>query len=94
MIQNCKILKFVGSNNNQKFKIMENKQFKFKTNINCGGCIASVKPHMDKAEGICHWEVDTTNTDKVLTVKSEGITEQEVISTVQKAGFKIEPLKS
>ncbi|MGG7437060.1 heavy-metal-associated domain-containing protein, partial [Chryseobacterium arthrosphaerae] len=64
---------------------MENKQFQFKTNINCGGCIASVKPHLDKAEGICHWEVDTANKDKVLTVKSEGITEQEVISTVQKA---------
>lgn len=71
---------------------MENKQFQFKTNINCGGCIASVKPHLDKAEGICHWEVDTANKDKVLTVKSEGITEQEVISTVQKVGFKIEPL--
>ena len=71
---------------------MENKQFQFKTNINCGGCIASVKPHLDKAEGICHWEVDTANKDKVLTVKSEGITEQEVILTVQKAGFKIEPL--
>ena len=71
---------------------MENKQFQFKTNINCGGCIASVKPHLDKAEGICHWEVDTANKDKVLTVKSEGITEQEVISTVQKAGFKIEVL--
>ena len=71
---------------------MENKEFQFKTNINCGGCIASVKPHLDKAEGICHWEVDTANKDKVLTVKSEGITEQEVISTVQKAGFTIEPL--
>ena len=55
---------------------MENKQFQFKTNINCGGCIASVKPHLDKAEGICHWEVDTANKDKVLTVKSEGITDQ------------------
>ena len=50
---------------------MENKQFQFKTNINCGGCNASVKPHLDKAEGICHWEVDTANKDKVLTVKSE-----------------------
>ena len=71
---------------------MENKQFQFKTNINCGGCIASVKPHLDKAEGICHWEVDTNNKDKVLTVKSEGITQEQVIETVQKAGFKIEPL--
>jgi copper chaperone len=71
---------------------MENKNLQFKTNINCGGCVASVKPHLDNADGICHWEVDTTNKDKVLTVKSEGITEQEVIDTVKKAGFTIEPL--
>ena len=73
---------------------MENKQFQFKTNINCGGCLASVKPHLDNADGICHWEVDTNDKNKVLTVKSEGITEQEVISTVQKAGFKIEVLST
>lgn len=72
---------------------MENKNLQFKTNINCGGCIASVKPHLDNADGVCHWEVDTTNKDKVLTVKSEGITEQEIIDTVKKAGFTIEPLK-
>jgi len=71
-----------------------NQDLRFKTNINCGGCIASVKPHLDQAEGVCHWEVDTTNKDKILTVKSKGIREQEVIETVQKAGFKIEPLNA
>ncbi|WP_443938571.1 heavy-metal-associated domain-containing protein [Pedobacter sp. MW01-1-1] len=71
---------------------MENKNLQFKTNINCGGCVASVKPHLDNADSICHWEVDTTNKDKVLTVKSTGITEEQVIETIQKAGFKIEPL--
>ena len=71
---------------------MENKNLQFKTNINCGGCVASVKPHLENADGICHWEVDTTNKDKVLTVKSEGMTEQEIIDTVKKAGFTIEPL--
>ena len=71
---------------------MENKECQFKTNINCGGCVASVKPHLDNAEGVCHWWVDTANKDKVLTVKSTGITEQEVIETVQRAGFKIEPV--
>ena len=71
---------------------MENKNLQFKTNINCGGCVASVKPHLDNADGICHWKVDTTNKDKVLTVKSEGMTEQEIIDTVKKAGFTIEPL--
>ena len=68
-----------------------NQDLRFKTNINCGGCVASVKPYLDNADGICHWEVDTTK-DKVLTVKSQGITQEQVIETVQKAGFKIEPL--
>ena len=72
---------------------MENKNLQFKTNINCGGCVASVKHHLDSANGVSDWEVDTTDKDKILTVKSEGITEQEVIQTVKKAGFKIEPLE-
>ena len=69
-----------------------NQDLRFKTNVNCGGCVASVKPHLDNADGICHWDVDTTNKDKVLTVKSTGITEEQVIETIQKAGFKIEHL--
>ncbi|PVD51359.1 hypothetical protein DC498_15585 [Terrimonas sp.] len=64
----------------------------FKTNINCSGCIASVKPFLDKAEGITQWDVNTTDKNKTLTVKSEGITVQQVIDTVQKAGFKIESI--
>jgi len=71
-----------------------NQSLQFKTNINCGGCIAAVKPHLDNAEGICHWEVDTTNKDKVLTVKSDGIAQPEIIDIVKKAGFKIEPINS
>ena len=69
-----------------------NHDLRFKTNVNCGGCVASVKPHLDNADGICHWDVDTTNKDKVLTVKSTGITEEQVIETIQKSGFKIEHL--
>lgn len=71
---------------------MEKKAFQFKTNINCGGCVASVTPHLDQATGICEWNVDTANKDKVLTVKSEGMTEEQVIAVVRKAGFNIEPL--
>jgi len=71
---------------------MEDQIFKFKTNINCGGCVAKIAPFLNDAEGICHWEVDITNKDKVLTVKSEGITQEQAIETVQKAGFKIELL--
>lgn len=71
---------------------MEDKQFQFKTNINCAGCVSKVTPFLDNAEGVCHWEVDTTGKDKVLTLVSKGISEAEVIATIEKAGFKIEPL--
>ncbi len=65
---------------------------KFKTNINCGGCVAKVSPFLNDADGICHWDVDTANKDKILSVHSEGITELEVMQKVQEAGFKIELL--
>ncbi|EGJ99716.1 MULTISPECIES: heavy-metal-associated domain-containing protein [Dysgonomonas] len=71
---------------------METKTFTFKTNINCGGCIAKVTPFLDEVKGISNWNVDTENKNKILTVVSDGITESEVIDTVQKAGFKIETI--
>jgi copper chaperone CopZ len=71
-----------------------NNTLKFKTNIKCGGCVAQVTPFLNGAEGISHWDVDTTNKDKILSVHSEGITENEVIQKVQEAGFKIEILES
>lgn len=69
---------------------MENKTFKFKTNINCEGCITAVKPHLDNAQGVSDWEVDTANKDKILTVSSNGASQDQVIQVVQQAGYKIE----
>lgn len=71
---------------------MENKEFQFKTNLNCGGCVSKVKADLDSADGICEWEVDTTNNDKILTVKADGITEDEIITIIKKKGFKAESL--
>ena len=63
------------------------KELKFKTNINCGGCVAKVTPTLDTAEGVCEWSVDTTNRDKVLTVKTDSLSTSDVVATVNKAGF-------
>lgn len=68
---------------------MRENKFQFKTNINCSGCIAAVKPHLDNAKGIKKWEVDTTVPDKILTVEAEGISREEVVSVVEKAGYKV-----
>ncbi|WP_121967323.1 heavy-metal-associated domain-containing protein [Myroides sp. N17-2] len=69
---------------------MENKNLQFKTNLNCSSCVSKVTADLDSAQGINNWNVDTTNSDKILTVASEGITEQEVIEIIQKKGFKAE----
>ena len=66
------------------------KKLKFKTNINCSGCVAQVKPSLDAANGVERWEVDTSSKNKVLTVEGEELSENNIIEAVQKAGFKIE----
>lgn len=71
---------------------MENKEFQFKTNLNCGGCISKVKSDLDNAEGVSHWNIDTDNADKILTVTSKGISKEEVLTIIKSKGFKIEPL--
>lgn len=66
---------------------------KFKTNINCGGCIKAVTPHLDKASGIKSWQVDTDNPDKILTVQAEGLNAEQVKSIVEKAGFRADAIQ-
>jgi copper chaperone len=65
---------------------------KFKTNIKCAGCIATVTPHLNQAEGIAQWEVDIQNPDKILTVSTEKLSANEVIKTIEKAGYKASSL--
>ncbi|MDF2517996.1 MAG: heavy-metal-associated protein [Sphingobacterium sp.] len=71
---------------------MENKNIQFKTNLNCGGCVSKVSADLDNAAGICEWSVDTSNSDKILSVKSNGISEEEVIEIIKRKGFIAAPL--
>ena len=66
--------------------------FKFKTNIKCGGCVATVTPHLNQLAGIESWAVDTSNPDKVLSVQAETATPEEIRKTVEKSGFKAEAI--
>ncbi len=68
-------------------------KLQFKTNLNCGGCVSKVQTDLDNAPGISEWSVDIQHTDKILTVKSEGISETEVVSLIKKKGFKAEPVQ-
>jgi copper chaperone len=66
------------------------KQYQFKTNINCGGCVAAVTPVLNGNSDVKEWKVDTADPNKILTVETENLCEQEVITLVEKAGFKAE----
>jgi len=68
------------------------KELKFKTNVNCGHCIAKITPFMDGEEKISEWNVDTVNPDKILVVKGEKIDEQLVLDTLAKAGYVAEAI--
>ena len=70
------------------------KTIKFKTNINCGACIAKVKPFLDTVPNMESWEVDTANPEKTLTAKGKGLQAGDVIAQVKQAGYQIEEKKS
>lgn len=69
---------------------METKNLKFKTTLTCGGCVSKVQSDLDNANGIDKWDVDITNSDKILTVSSKGITEDEVVAIIKSKGFHAE----
>jgi len=67
-------------------------KYKYKTNINCGGCVASITPHLNANANIQSWEVDTANPQKVLTVETDTLSDEAVREIVVKAGYKAEKL--
>lgn len=67
---------------------MEN-TLQFKTNINCSNCVRSVSGFLKEVGGIVHWEVDTGNPDKILTIEGTALADA-VIAAVEEAGFDIE----
>ncbi len=65
---------------------------KYKTNINCGGCIKSVTPFLNELDNVDTWKVDTENPDKILEVVLDDYNSAIILETVKKAGFKIEEI--
>jgi len=65
------------------------KSLEFTTTINCNNCIAKVTPYLNAVPGIVHWEVDTKNPSKVLTVYGDEVKPEEVKAKVREAGYTI-----
>jgi len=66
---------------------------KFKTTINCGGCLAAVTPSLNQSVGTGNWHVDIDNPDKILTVNAGAADADTVVAAVSKAGFKAESIE-
>lgn len=64
---------------------------KFKTNIKCGACVATVTPHLTKAEGIQNWRVDLQDPNRTLTVETNK-SGSEVAELVKAAGYQAKPM--
>jgi len=69
------------------------KILKFKTNINCNNCIASVTPFLNNVDSIDEWRVDIDTANKILEVESEDGNFEDVTSAVAEAGFEISKLE-
>jgi copper chaperone len=65
-------------------------QYRFKTNINCQGCLAKITPFLNDAKEIERWSVDTADPAKLLTVETKKLSADEVRQIVGKAGFNAE----
>lgn len=59
---------------------------KFKTNINCGGCIKSVTPFLNELDNVDCWKVDTENPDKILEIELDDDDTAIILETVKKSG--------
>lgn len=66
---------------------------KFKTNIQCNGCIEKGAPYLDKQHQINEWKVDLEHKDRILTVQSTSeLNAEEVKEALREAGYKAEKI--
>lgn len=61
----------------------------FKTNLRCGGCVASLKPILDADPLITAWEADVASPDKLLHVTGEQATKAHMQAKLAEAGYAI-----
>lgn len=59
------------------------------TNLNCGSCVAAVKPYLDGDPAISRWSVDTSRPEKVLTVEGSSVSMPQIAGHLLAAGFQV-----
>ncbi len=66
----------------------------FKTNVKCGGCVATITPLLDHLKGVESWKTDLTHPDRILTVRVSTASAEEIINTLHSAGYHAELLQT
>ena len=65
---------------------------KFKTTIQCNGCLSKVTPKLNEILKEQSWSVDLESDDHILTVNDDNVSLDAVVSAVKSVGFEIEEL--
>ena len=65
---------------------------KFKTTIQCNGCLSKVTPKLNEILEEQSWSVDLESDDRILTVNDDNVSVDAVVSAVKSVGFEIEEL--
>jgi len=65
---------------------------RFKTTIQCNGCLSKVTPKLNEFLEEQSWSVDLESDDRILTVNDDNVSVDVVVSAVKSVGFEIEEL--
>lgn len=61
---------------------------RFKTNLRCGSCVATMKPILDREPGVDHWEVDIASPEKTLTVEGNASADK-IKAALHRGGYEV-----
>ncbi|WP_031530641.1 heavy-metal-associated domain-containing protein [Dyadobacter crusticola] len=64
---------------------------KFKTNIKCGGCVATVTPILNADQEVASWAVDLEDPRRILKVETTRSAE-EIEELIKNAGYVAEEI--
>lgn len=64
------------------------KTLQFTTTLKCSGCVDRIKSDFDNDKNIESWDVHLQTNPKILTVKGENITAEEVENLLAQSGYK------
>lgn len=58
----------------------------------CGACVAKVTQSLNDSVGEANWKVDLLNPNKILTVTTDDLKEDEIITLIKNNGYKAEAI--